>query len=37
MATKATNIDYPPSQVPGSLSVEKALQLLQTGSRGSGT
>jgi arylsulfatase A-like enzyme len=29
--------DYPPSQVSGSLSVEKALQLLQTGSRGSGT
>ncbi|MDM0075512.1 arylsulfatase [Variovorax sp. J2P1-59] len=29
--------DYPPSQVSGSLSVEKALQLLQAGSRGSGT
>ncbi|MDM0011665.1 arylsulfatase [Variovorax sp. J22P168] len=29
--------DYPPSQVSGSLSVEKALQLLQEGSRGSGT
>ncbi|MDM0110435.1 arylsulfatase [Variovorax sp. J22R24] len=28
--------DYPPSQVSGSLSVEKALQLLQAGSRGSG-
>ena len=27
----------PPSQVSGSLSVEKALQMLQEGSRGSGT
>ncbi|MDM0084933.1 arylsulfatase [Variovorax sp. J31P179] len=29
--------DYPPSQVSGSLSVEKALTLLQEGSKGSGT
>ncbi|MDM0050487.1 arylsulfatase [Variovorax sp. J22R115] len=29
--------EYPPSQVSGSLSVEKALQMLQAGSRGSGT
>ncbi len=28
--------DYPPSQVSGSLSVEKALSMLQAGSRGSG-
>ncbi|MDM0071808.1 arylsulfatase [Variovorax sp. J31P207] len=29
--------EYPPSQVSGSLSVEKALQMLQEGSQGSGT
>ncbi|MDM0022350.1 arylsulfatase [Variovorax saccharolyticus] len=33
----ATFGEYPPSQVSGSLSVEKALQMLQEGSRGSGT
>ncbi|MDM0108002.1 arylsulfatase [Variovorax sp. J22R24] len=33
----ATFREYPPSQVSGSLSVEKALQMLQAGSRGSGT
>ncbi|MDM0111851.1 arylsulfatase [Variovorax sp. J22R133] len=33
----ATFKDYPPSQVSGSLSVEKALAMLQSGSRGSGT
>ena len=32
----ATFKDYPPSQVSGSLSVEKALLMLQAGSRGSG-
>jgi arylsulfatase len=28
--------EYPPSQVSGSLSIEKALQMLESGSRGSG-
>jgi len=28
--------EYPPSQVSGSLSVEKALQMLSAGSRGGG-
>ena len=33
----ATFKDYPPSQVSGSLSVEKALQAIQAGSKGSGS